>query len=386
MRRPFRSFFTAAAAALVALAASAPVQAERLERVGTKPDEPHDAIAVDLDSIRLSGPYRIALIVNVYTAPRSNIRGVTMDRHAQRTAFDCDAQTFSPIVEIGYLNGKQIGHGEERPDWRTKFIPLPDDPLAQAVIKTVCSASVTTESANAAPGPVYIPAGPAGPAGSAAPAASAPVTSKMSVGSGIVVNDEGYVLTDARVVDGCKVVVAEVKGFGAVPARVVAVDPKTDLALLMTRARYGAPAVFRSEARPVKLGERVAAPGYLLPGVLSEAPEASFGEVSSVAALGDDNTLLQFSAPVPVGDNGGAVFDRSGQVIGVVASQASQPLAANIGTIPQNMNVAIKGERAQTFMTAHEVRFATDGRDRKLETKELAELGEKSTAEIACMK
>jgi S1-C subfamily serine protease len=371
MKRPFRSFVTAATAAFVALAATAPSWAERLQQVGTSPDEHHDAVSIDLDSIGMSGPYRIALIVDVYGGSRTSPNGVTLDRHDQRVAFDCDAQTVSPVVVIGYLNGKQVAHSDERVDWRTKFVPVPDDALSLATLKSVCSAPLASGAAPATGRPAYAPA---------------PTKPSMSAGSGIVVNGEGYLLTNVHVINGCKVIVAKVKGFETVPARLEAVDPKNDLALLRTRAGFGAPAVFRSETRPARLGEGVGVLGYPLPGLLSDEPKASFGEVSSVAGMGDDYTLLQFSAPITAGNSGGPVFDSFGQVIGVVVSQASLALAARIGTMPQNVNFAIKGELAQLFMTSHGVKFTTEKRERRLETETLAEQGEKSAAQIACLK
>lgn len=377
MRRPLCSLFTAAAAALVALAPAAPTWAERLERLGTAPDAYHDEISVDLASITMAGPYRVASIVNVYSAPRTNSAGFTTDRHINRVAFDCAAQTYSPIVLVGYLNGKQVAHSPERVDWRTKFMPLQDDPLTQAVFKTVCSAPITSGSVAPRSGPVDSPPVPE------APATSAPLTSNMSAGRGVVVDEQGYLLTNAHVVDGCKAIVAKVEGLSAVPARVEAVDPKSGLALLMTRQGYGAPAVFRSQARPVKLGESVETPGYSLPG---EGAKANYGEVSSAEGPGGDDTPVRFSAPVAAGDGGGPVFDSSGRVIGVVAAQDALPLSAKVGTIPQNVSFAIKGELAQAFMAAHGVRFAADRGDRKLEIRALAELGQKSTADIACLR
>jgi len=165
-----------------------------------------------------------------------------------------------------------------------------------------------------------------------------------------------------------------------------AVDPKNDLALLKIDPSLaaGKPAVFRRQSRPAKLGESIGVIGYPLTGILSTEPKATFGQINSVAGTNNDYTLLQISAPVQPGNSGGPVLDGSGLVIGVVVSEASMALVAIIGTVPQNVNFAIRGEFAQIFLTAHGVKFDTSGSQRRLETDEIAAAGEKSTVFIMC--
>ena len=85
------------------------------------------------------------------------------------------------------------------------------------------------------------------------------------------------------------------------------------------------------------------------------------------------------------------MFGEDGSVLGIVVSTASPALIAKIGTVPQNINFAIRGEIAQIFMTAHGVSFRTAGTRRtgpevKLDTADIAQAGERSTAQILCIK
>ena len=363
-----KSAHLAPAALIVLFCVAAPCFAARWQEVGN-PGVSTDKILVDTDSVQSDGEFRLALIMTVFSAPRTNAHNILMDKRVQRTAFDCTNRKFIGIQTIGYLNDKQVGSSPETPDWRTKLIPLKNDPLTNRVTQLVCSQ-------------------PAAPPNPGAPGASpAQAKAKFLTGSGIVVNSAGDVLTNQHVVNGCKTVLVKGMNMAPVAARVDAVDPKNDLALLKTdpAPAAGKPAVFRRQSRPVRLGEGIGVIGYPLTGILSAEPKATFGQINSVAGANNDYTLLQISAPIQPGNSGGPVLDASGSVIGVIVSQASMAVATLSGAIPQNVNFAIRGDFAQIFLNAHGVKFDTSGSQRKLETDEIAAIGEKSTVLVACV-
>jgi len=333
---------------------------------------------VDTDSVQSVGDLRTALIMTVYTAPRTNSHNILLDKHVQKTAFDCANRKFIGIQTLGYLNDKRVGSSPETEDWKNKLIPLKNDPLTNRVFTLVCSQAANNENSpgGAAPGL------PGGTPGSPAPASKP----KFMSGSGIILNNAGDVLTNNHVIKGCKAIMVKGMNAGPVVAKLDAVDPKNDLALLKTGASpaIGTPAAFRRPSKPAKLGETVGVIGYPLTGILSTEPKATFGQVNSVAGANNDYTLLQISAPVQPGNSGGPVFDASGLVIGVVVSQASMALSSITGSMPQNINFAIRGEFAQIFLAAHGVKFETGWGARKLETDEIAAVGQKSTVLVVC--
>jgi S1-C subfamily serine protease len=347
-----------------------PCSAARWQEVGNQGIST-DKIMVDSDSIQRDGNLRVVLIMTVYSAPRTNVHNILMDKHVQKTAFDCANRTVIGIQTVGYLNDKQIGTGPETADWRDKLRPLKSDPLNNRIVSLVCSQAIADDKAPGAPGPGAPPP---------------PPKPKFSTGSGIIVNASGDVLTNHHVVTSCKAVLVKGMNTGPVVAKIDAVDPKNDLALLKidSQSPVGTPAVFRNQSRPEKLGETVGVIGYPLPGILSSEPKATFGQINSVAGVNNDYTLLQISAPVQPGNSGGPVLDASGSVIGVVVSQASLSLAAVTGAVPQNVNFAIRGEFAQIFLTAHGVNFATSRSSWKLATDEMAAAGQKSTVLVVC--
>ncbi len=364
-RHAAKSARLAPAALIVLVCIAAPCFAARWQEVGN-PGISTDKVLVDTDSVQSDGELRLALIMTVFSAPRTNAHNILMDKRVQRTAFDCTNRTFIGIQTVGYLNDKRVGSSPETPDWRTKLIPLKNDPLTNRVTQLVCSQ-------------------PAAPANSAAPGA-AQAKPKLVTGSGIVVNSAGDVLTNQHVVKSCKAVLVKGMNMAPVAARVDAVDPKNDLALLKIdpAPAVGKPAVFRRQSRPVRLGESIGVIGYPLTGILSAEPKATFGQINSVAGANNDYTLLQISAPIQPGNSGGPVLDASGSVIGVIVS-SMVAFATGTGAVPQNVNFAIRGEFAQIFLTAHGVKFDTSGSQRKLETDEIAAIGEKSTVLVACV-
>jgi S1-C subfamily serine protease len=375
-------------AAALTLAGPLPCAAARWQEVGNA-SLSLDKVYLDLDSIKLVSGYRTALMMTVYPEARLNPNNIMLDRHIQLNAIDCDRNRGVSIQTIGYLNGKKAGTGPAKTDWQDEFKPLSTDPMTQRVFNLVCSAAPATlgPPSGSLPPVITAPLNP-GTFGHATPPAAPlpPGAVSASTGSGIFVNAEGYVLTNVHVVKSCKTIFVKALGSQPQTGTIEAADPKNDLALIRTNAGYGVPAEFRSPSHPPRLGEDVGVIGYPLLGILSNEPKATFGQINSVAGMNNDYTLLQISAPVQPGNSGGPVFDEAGQVVGVVVSQAALALVSRIGSVPQNVNFAIRGELAEIFMTAHGVHYAEGAPRKHLSTEEIAAAGQTSTAQIVCIK
>ena len=68
----------------------------------------------------------------------------------------------------------------------------------------------------------------------------------------------------------------------------------------------------------------------------------------------------------------------------MVSQAASLAQLLKTGTVPQNINFAIRGELAQIFMQAHGVKFKAGDHKKELRTDEIADAGQKSTAFVIC--
>lgn len=214
-----------------------------------------------------------------------------------------------------------------------------------------------------------------------APAQERPTSS----GSGFVVA-AGRALTNHHVIEGCRRVSIRTAQGQTLPAKVLADDPRRDLALLGYEDEAGPPLKFR-DSPPVARGESVVTYGFPLSGVLSSGPTLTTGDVSALAGLRDNPLHYQISAPVQPGNSGGPLLDAQAHVIGVVVSKLNALRIAQMtgGDIPQNVNFAIKGGEALRFLRDAGVTPATEastGTDRR--AADVGEVAHSSTLFIQC--
>ena len=101
----------------------------------------------------------------------------------------------------------------------------------------------------------------------------------------------------------------------------------------------------------MKLGNTVATVGFPNIGLQGFAPKLAKGEIASLSGAGDDARYFQISVPVQPGNSGGALVDGRGNVVGVVSAKLSAraTLAAN-GTLPENVNYAVKSSYLLSFL------------------------------------
>jgi S1-C subfamily serine protease len=205
---------------------------------------------------------------------------------------------------------------------------------------------------------------------------------KESSGTGFFVSDQGYVLTNAHVINGCTIV--QVPGpNGLTSARLVAKDISNDLALLKTELKPPKVAQLRTD---IRLGESVAAFGYPLIGVLSSTGNFTIGNVTSLTGLRDDTRYLQISTPVQPGNSGGPLLDGSGNFVGVVSGKLDALLimVATEGDIPQNVNFAIKSSVAATFLQSNGVTFLTGALGATIPPADIADQAKAMSLPVLC--
>ena len=200
---------------------------------------------------------------------------------------------------------------------------------------------------------------------------------RRSNGTGFFVSSDGYVVTNAHVVEGCddpKVA----SGLAApAPAQVLARDEQNDLALLKVECATGHVAVLRAG---VEVGEEIAAFGYPLQGRLSAGGNFTVGNVSALAGMRDDSRHVQITAPIQPGNSGGPVVDRAGNVIGVVVSI----LGAHEKGASQNVSFAINVNVLSAFLSANGLAYLTEASEQPLRNVELAEKVRAMSVLILC--
>ncbi|GDX79338.1 hypothetical protein LBMAG42_11490 [Deltaproteobacteria bacterium] len=133
-------------------------------------------------------------------------------------------------------------------------------------------------------------------------------------GSGAVISPDGWVLTAAHVVSGETAIKVRTRTGTSVPARVVAMDVRQDVALL--RAKGEAWACLPLAAAPAEVGDEL----YAIGSPLGEALEFSVskGIVSGARRVGDVR-FLQTDASLNPGNSGGPLVGMDGSVLAVVS-------------------------------------------------------------------
>jgi len=156
----------------------------------------------------------------------------------------------------------------------------------------------------------------------------ASVTSR-ALGSGLILDSDGYIVTNNHVVEGADSVTVTLSDGHELEATIVGADPKTDLALLKVVADEPLTSVDLGDSDSVRVGDWVLAVGnpFGLGGT------ATFGIISAIGRdiqSGPYDNFLQIDAPINSGNSGGPVFDVSGKVIGVNTAIFS-PNGGNVG-------------------------------------------------------
>jgi len=208
-----------------------------------------------------------------------------------------------------------------------------------------------------------------------------------STGTGFFINGDGYLLTNAHVVDGCEDAMVRHGNTDVQPATIVAREKTNDLAILKVPQKNTAFGKFRGTPQ-IRLGDSIVVFGYPLTGFLSSTGNLSTGLIASLAGTGDDVTQLQISAPVQSGNSGGAVVDQSGHVVGIVVAKSNLQ-AHGAGKdldieVIQNVNFAIKAGMAQFFLDANQVRYEVEPPGDDLKTPDVADIARAFSVQVAC--
>ena len=162
-----------------------------------------------------------------------------------------------------------------------------------------------------------------------------------STGTGIVLTEDGYLLTNAHVVAGGEYVEVVTFDNRIADAALVGFDAKEDLAVLKVDLTGLTPARFGSSDE-LRIGEQVAAIGDSL-GYRSTITDGIISALDREVDVEDVTmTLIQTSAAINFGNSGGALIDRYGRVVGITTMK----IISNDGST-ESMGFAIPSTRVK---------------------------------------
>src|SRR2546426_4942006 len=140
---------------------------------------------------------------------------------------------------------------------------------------------------------------------------------ERSLGSGVIISEDGYILTNNHVVEGAdeiKVALADEKTV--LEAKIIGTDPQTDVAIIQVEGKK-LPAITVSDSDKLEVGDVVLAIGNpfgvgqtVTVGIVSAKGRGGMGIV-------DYEDFIQTDASINPGNSGGALVDAEGRLVGI---------------------------------------------------------------------
>lgn len=145
----------------------------------------------------------------------------------------------------------------------------------------------------------------------------------ISTGSGFIISEDGYVLTNYHVVEGADVVSITTPGGDEYDANVIGSDSTNDVALLKVEAA-GLPCVALGNSDELIVGDQVVAIGNPL-GELTSTMTVGYvsGKERDVTTDGTTINMIQTDAAINSGNSGGPLFNMMGEVVGITTAKYS---------------------------------------------------------------
>ena len=144
--------------------------------------------------------------------------------------------------------------------------------------------------------------------------------SLKSLGSGVILNNGGLIVTNAHVVHRANTIFVVLKDGSVLQSKVVGVSRDVDLAFIKTKLPYPVKEIRFADSRNFMIGETVIAIGNPLGlensvtvGVLSGIDRTFSNKQCEYACSG----LIQLDAPINPGNSGGALLNLDGELVGI---------------------------------------------------------------------
>jgi Do/DeqQ family serine protease len=172
----------------------------------------------------------------------------------------------------------------------------------------------------------------------------------QGVGSGVIITNDGYILTNHHVVDGALEIKVELTDNRTFKAKLVGSDQPSDLAVLKIDAT-NLPTLSLGDSDKVRVGDFVLAVGNPM-GIGQTVTSGIISAKGRQTGLSDGSfeDFLQTDAAINRGNSGGALVNTSGELVGI-NSQILSTSGGNIGigfAIPSNMAKAVMDQLLKT--------------------------------------
>src|SRR5258705_9978655 len=169
---------------------------------------------------------------------------------------------------------------------------------------------------------------------------------EAGVGSGVLIERDGHVLTNAHVVDGAASLSVTLDSGARTPARVLGMDTVTDLALLRIETPSALPVARLGDSSALRVGDEVVAIGNPM-GLEQTMTRGIVSGLNRILPGLAEQPMIQTDAPINPGNSGGPLVDRCGAVVGINTFISEE--ANSIGfALPINAGKAILRDLRET--------------------------------------
>jgi serine protease Do len=165
---------------------------------------------------------------------------------------------------------------------------------------------------------------------------------QRALGSGVIVDPKGYVITNNHVVAEADEIIVRLKGGDEFPAKIIGRDPKTDLALIKVDTKHDLPFLPLGDSDKLRVGDWVLAVGNPF-GLEHTVTAGIISAKGRIIGAGPYDNFLQTDASINPGNSGGPLINLQGEVVGI--NTAIAPQGQGIGfAIPVNTTKTIMAQ------------------------------------------
>lgn len=164
-------------------------------------------------------------------------------------------------------------------------------------------------------------------------------------GSGIIISQDGYIVTNNHVIDGANKITVRLKNGTTYSASLIGTDSKTDVALMEISAT-GLTSAVLGDSGELMVGDTAIAIGNPLGQLGGTVTEGIISALDRELVIGGKTmTLLQTDAAINPGNSGGGLFNDRGELIGIVVAKSSGSDVEGLGfAIPINEAKTVANE------------------------------------------
>ena len=203
-----------------------------------------------------------------------------------------------------------------------------------------------------------------------------------SSGTGFYVTNDGYLLTNHHVINGCQKVGFVSRGE-LIDTKIIAFDKINDLAILKVSKE---PEDYLTISRDLpEITEEIIVAGFPFGEEFSSTVKVTKGIVSSLAGVENNYSEIQIDAAIQPGNSGGPIINEYGNVVGIaVAGLDQQYVQENFGVTPESSNFGVKASVAINLLNANGIRLEKP-RTSVIKRHELGEKIRKATLYLSCV-